>query len=448
MISNMAATALATDLYQLTMMAGYFAQRRHERAIASFELFVRRLPPQRGYLIAAGLASFVEFLEQLRFTEDEIDWLRVTDALAGVPPEFFDYLARLTFTGDVWAVPEGTPVFAQEPIIRVTAPIGQAQLVETAALAFVNFQTSVASKAARVVTAARGRKVFEFGARRAHGLDAALFAARSAYLAGAAGTSLVEAGRRFGIPLSGTMAHSWVMSADSEDSAFEDYTRVFGDRSILLLDTYDTLDAARRVASSGLRPSGVRLDSGDLAELAPKVRAILDTGGLHATKILASGDLDEFSISELLVRGAPVDGFGVGTKLVTSEDAPALGGVYKLVEIEEDGICRRVAKQSEGKATWPGRKQVWRVMREGRAAEDVVAFADEQGPTGGIPLLRQVMRTGRLIDTELTLEHARIRCAQALAELPDPVRSVENPANYPVNPSAPLTEAMAAAASS
>lgn len=442
----MAATPLSTDLYQLTMMAGYFSQGRHDRATASFELFVRRLPPQRGYLIAAGLASLVAYLEQLRFSTDEIAWLRESEALASVPSGFFEYLAGLSFTGSVWAVPEGTPVFAQEPIVRITAPIGQAQLVETAALAFVNFQTSIASKAARIVSAARGRKVFEFGARRAHGLDAALFAARSAYLAGAAGTSFVEAGRRFGIPLSGTMAHSWVMSAASEAGAFSDYARVFGGHSILLLDTYDTIAAARWVAASGLKPAGVRLDSGNLAELAPAVRAILDARGLYATRILASGDLDEFSISELVARGTPVDGFGVGTRLVTSEDAPALGGVYKLVEIEEHGVRRRVAKRSEGKATWPGCKQVWRVVRDGRAIEDVVAFADEEPVAGGIPLLRQVMQSGRCIDTALTLEHARSRCARALDELPGSVRRVENPDEYRVIPSAPLADAMTAGA--
>jgi nicotinate phosphoribosyltransferase len=441
----MAATPLATDLYQLTMMAGYFSQGRHESTIASFELFVRQLPAHRNYLIAAGLLSLVEYLEQLTFGPDDIAWLRTSEALANVPDGFFEYLAGFTFTGDVWAVPEGTAVFAQEPLVRITAPIAQAQLVETAALAFINFQTSVASKAARIVSAADGRKVFEFGARRAHGLDAALFAARSAYLAGAAGTSFVEAGRRFAIPLSGTMAHSWVMSASSEATAFDDYARVFGGHSILLLDTYDTLAAARRVASSGLRPAGVRLDSGELATLAPQVRAILDGAGLRATKILASGDLDEFSIAELLGEGAPIDGFGVGTRLVTSEDAPALGGVYKLVEIEESGVRRRVAKQSAGKATWPGCKQVWRIVCDGVAVEDVVAFVAEEQAEGA-PLLRQVMKNGRRIDTELSLEDARARCARSLAELPRAVRLLDAAGVYPVVPSRSLADAIGSAA--
>jgi len=444
----MAASPLTTDLYQLTMMAGYFSQGRHEETSASFELFVRRLPPNRSYLVAAGLASLVEYLEHLRFTSEDIAWLRASDALAHVPSGFFEYLARLSFSGDVWAVREGTPVFAQEPIVRVTAPIGEAQLIETAALAFINFQTSVASKAARIVTAADGRSVFEFGARRAHGLDAALFAARSAYLAGATGTSFVEAGRRFGIPLSGTMAHSWVMSAESEVRAFSDYARLFGDHSILLLDTYDTIAAACWVASSGLKPAGVRLDSGNLSTLAPRVREILDAGGLDATKIFASGDLDEFSIAELVGAGIPIDGFGVGTRLVTSEDAPALGGVYKLVEIEEDGVRRRVAKRSEGKATWPGCKQVWRVMRDGSAIEDVVAFAEEDPVDGGVPLLGQMMRDGRCIGPEMSLESARLHRARALAELPRPVRRLHDPTVYRVAPSAALASATGAAGGS
>ena len=442
----MAASPLTTDLYQLTMMAGYFSQGRHEEATASFELFVRRLPPNRNYLIAAGLASLVEYLEQLRFTPEDISWLRGSDALADVPSGFFDYLAGLTFSGDVWAVREGTPVFAQEPIVRITAPIGEAQLIETAALAFINFQTSVASKAARIVAAADGRSVFEFGARRAHGLDAALFAARSAYLAGATGTSFVEAGRRFAIPLAGTMAHSWVMSAESEARAFSDYARLFGGHSILLLDTYDTIAAARWVTSSGLKPGGVRLDSGNLSTLAPRVREILDAGGLHATKIFASGDLDEFSIAELVSGGVPIDGFGVGTRLVTSEDAAALGGVYKLVEVEEAGVRRRVAKRSDGKATWPGCKQVWRVMRDGSAIEDVVAFADEDPVAGGVPLLCQMMRAGRRVEQGMSLESARLHRARAVAELASPVRRLYDPAVYSVLPSAALSSALGTAA--
>jgi nicotinate phosphoribosyltransferase len=437
----MAATPLTTDLYQITMMAGYFAQGRHERTTATFELFVRRLPPNRSYLVSAGLASLLDYLEQLRFTDEEIEWLRGIEALSSVPAEFFEYLREFSFAGDVWAMPEGTPVFAQEPIVRVTAPIAQAQLIETAALAFVNFQTSIASKASRVVTAAAGRSVMEFGARRAHGLEAALYAARSAYLAGAAGTSFVEAGRRFGIPLSGTMAHSWVMSAPSEADAFADYTGLFGAHSVLLLDSYDTLAAARLIVSSRLKPAGVRLDSGDLAALSREVREILDAGGLSSTKILASGDLDEFAIAALLDEGAPIDGFGVGTRLATSEDAPALGGVYKLVEVEENGVRRRVMKRSEGKATWPGRKQVWRVMRGETAVRDLVTFEDEPPVPDAMPLLRQVVRSGFRVPEDMSLATARARCLRLVAELPPETRGLDAGAQYDVASSAALAAA-------
>jgi nicotinate phosphoribosyltransferase len=437
----MAATPLTTDLYQITMMAGYFAQGRHERTTATFELFVRRLPPNRSYLVSAGLASLLDYLEQLRFTDEEIEWLRGIEALSSVPAEFFEYLREFSFAGDVWAMPEGTPVFAQEPIVRVTAPIAQAQLIETAALAFVNFQTSIASKASRVVTAAAGRSVMEFGARRAHGLEAALYAARSAYLAGAAGTSFVEAGRRFGIPLSGTMAHSWVMSAPSEADAFADYTGLFGGHSVLLLDSYDTLAAARLIVSSRLKPAGVRLDSGDLAALSREVREILDAGGLSSTKILASGDLDEFAIAALLEEGAPIDGFGVGTRLATSEDAPALGSVYKLVEVEENGVRRRVMKRSEGKATWPGRKQVWRVMRGETAVRDLVTFEDEPPVPDAMPLLSQVVRSGFRVPDDMSLATPRSRCLRLVAELPPEPLGLDAGAQYDVASSAALAAA-------
>jgi nicotinate phosphoribosyltransferase len=435
----MAATPLTTDLYLLTMMAGYFEQGRHERTTASFEAFVRKLPQQRNYLVAAGLASLVAYLEQLLFSPDEIEWLRSHPMLSRLPAAFFEYLRQFRFTGDVDAVPEGTPVFAQEPIVRVTAPIAQAQLIETAVLSFVNFQTSIASKTSRIVTAAAGRPVMEFGARRAHGLEAALFAARSAYLAGASSTSFVEAGREFGIPLSGTMAHSWVMSAVSESQAFADYMRVFGPESVLLLDTYDTLAAARLVVESGLVPAGVRLDSGGLATLSFQVREILDRGGLSRTKILVSGDLDEFSIAGLLADGAPIDGFGVGTRLVTSEDAPALGGVYKLVEIVEGGSRRFVAKRSTGKPTWPGCKQVWREMRDGRAVRDIVSLATEHRPEA-VPLLHGIMRNGQRVEGAISsLEASRQWCATRLAELPVSTLNIGTTADYPVDISAALS---------
>ena len=318
-------SALATDLYQVTMMAGYHASGHDEPR--TFELFVRGLPDHRQYLV--GLEQALEYLATLHFTADEIAWLQTLRALADVPASFFQtYLPAFRFTGDVWAVEEGEVVFDHEPIVRVTAPAPEAQLVETALLGLITFQTSVASKASRVVTSAEGRAVIEFGSRRAHGLDAAVHAARAAYIAGCASTSNLLAGRLFGIPVSGTMAHSWVMGFADEIDAFRQYMQIFGAHTTLLIDTYDTLTAARRLVASGLRPTAVRLDSGDLLALSRQVRQIFDEGDLAATRILVSGDLDEHRIQALVRGGAPIDGFGVGTAISVVSDAPALGGVY------------------------------------------------------------------------------------------------------------------------
>src|SRR6478752_164562 len=286
----MPATALHTDLYQLTMIAGYVASGR-AGDVASFELFVRRLPPQRAFLVAAGLETALDYIMSLRFSETDLDWLRTVPALERAPQEVFEYLRRYRFSGDVWALPEGTPFFPNEPVLRITAPLGQAQLLETALLAIVNFETSVASKAARLVAAAQGRAVIEFGGRRAHGPDAAVLAARAAFVGGCASTSFVEAGRQFGIPLSGTMAHAWILAFPSEIEAFSRYAELFGAGSTLLLDTYDTIAAARGIASAGLHPPAVRIDSGDLLELSREVRRIFDTAGLTDTRILVSGEL-------------------------------------------------------------------------------------------------------------------------------------------------------------
>jgi nicotinate phosphoribosyltransferase len=437
----MPASALATDLYQLTMMAGYFAAGRHASTEASFELFVRRLPRARNFLVAAGVEQALSLLETLRFEEAEVEWLARQPQLLRAPAGFFDYLRQFKFSGEVWAMREGTPVFAGEPMIRVTAPIAEAQLVETALLALLNFQTSVASKAARVVIAAAGRPVMEFGARRAHGLDAALHAARAAVLAGCAGTSFVDAGRRWSIPLSGTMAHSWIMSAEDEISAFREYGALFGEHSVLLLDTDDTLAAARAIVGQGLRPPAVRLDSGDLAALARAVRAIFDEAGLTATKIVASGDLDEYEIARLVAAGAPIDGFGVGTSVATSIDAPALGGVYKLVEVTEQGRTRLVMKTSPGKATWPGRKQIWRVMNGGTVKHDVVALHDEAPIPGAQPLLHRVMLNGVRACPPVVLSDARTWCAERLAELPPELRRIDRDASFDVRPSPALLAA-------
>jgi nicotinate phosphoribosyltransferase len=440
--------ALSTDLYQLTMIAGYF----HREVLdvrATFELFVRRLPRNRNVLVSAGLEQALTYLAQLHFTADELAWLRDLPSFARVPASFFDYLRSFRFSGDVWAMAEGTPFFPMEPVLRVSAPIAEAQLVETALLAIINFQTTIASKALRIVRAAQGRPVMEFGARRAHGLDAALLAARAAHLAGCTATSFVEVGRQFGVPLTGTMAHSWILAAPSELDAFTSYADLFGEHTVLLIDTFDVDAATRTIVESPLRPSGVRIDSGDLAAQSRSVRETLDRAGLTSTRIVISGDLDEWKIAELVAAHAPVDTFAVGTTLVTSDDAPALGGVYKLVEIEDRGVTRQVMKRSEGKTTWPGRKQVWRISANGAAVRDVIALEGESfdssdcplaqhGPVNVTPLLQPVMRNGVRIPSATSLEESRHHCQHMTDALPPSLLTLESSTPYPVQPSAAL----------
>jgi nicotinate phosphoribosyltransferase len=422
-------SALSTDLYELTMAGGYFAAGITGRG--TFDLFVRQLPPTRNYLIAAGLEQALDFLEIVRFTADEIQFLRTVPALATLPSAFFDeYLPRFRFTGDVWAMEEGTPFFALEPIMRVTAPLPEAQLVETALIAETMFPTSVASRAARVVQAAAGRPVMEFGARRAHGIDAGIRAARAAYIAGFSSTSIVEAGKRFGIPLSGTMAHSWVMTFADEGTAFRTYADLFGE-AVFILDTYDTIAAARIVATSGLRPKAVRIDSGDLVATSREVRRVFDAHGLNETAIVASGDLDEARIAELIAAGAPINGFGVGTSVSTASDAPALSGVYKLAEVERDGAMVPVLKKSPGKRTYPGRKQVWRVMRDGVYVEDLLMLEHDAPPPGAKPLLREVMRHG-VRCWRPSLHDIRAGHREQIAPLPTDVARLVDGRNYPV----------------
>ena len=424
-------TVLSTDLYELTMAAGYYANR--VSGLATFELYVRELPQQRAFLVAAGLDQALDHLETLSFKPEEIQYLRSLPELQRVPAEFFDRcLPSFRFTGEVWAVAEGTPVFAQEPLLRVTAPVVEAQIVETALLAAVLFPTLIASKAARVVEAAQGRPVIEFGGRRAHGTDAAMSAARAAFVGGCDATSNVEAGYRFGLPLSGTMAHSWVMMFEHEGDAFQRWEALYADRAILLIDTYDTLEAARRIVAAKLHPAAVRLDSGDVATLSREVRKILDAGELRETKIFVSGDLDEYRIATLLEAGAPIDGFGVGTALSTSSDVPALGGVYKLVETERAGVLVPTMKLSEGKRSYPGRKQVWRVYERGQAAHDLIGTSDEAGPAGGAPLLQRVVRDGRRVGPSPPLVEMRAGTRSALAQLSPAVTRLEDPETYPV----------------
>lgn len=370
MVSN---SALLTDFYQLTMAAGYFESGK-TGDIATFDLFARRLPEGRSYLIAAGLEQAVEYLEGLKFQADEIEWLRSLPQFSRVSAGFWSYLGDLRFTGDVFAMEEGTPAYPPEPLLTVRAPLIEAQLVETFLLATIGFQTMIATKASLVTAAACGRTVVEFGTRRAHSPHAGLLAARAAYVGGCDGTSNTLAGFRFGIPVYGTAAHSWVLSFASEREAFAQLQQLLGERCVHLVDTYDTVEGTKTAASLGRPLWGIRLDSGDLLELSREARRILDAAGLYDAKIMATNDLDETRIAELLSNGAPIDSFGVGTALATSSDAPALGVVYKLVEIESGGIARFPAKYSTGKRTIGGAKQVFRYDGHdviGRAAEPV-----------------------------------------------------------------------------
>ncbi|WP_437942156.1 nicotinate phosphoribosyltransferase [Sorangium sp. So ce341] len=424
--------ALHTDLYQLTMAAGYFHRGMASR-VATCELFVRRLPRHRRFLVAMGLERVVRYLEGLRFTDEQIAYLSALPALAdAMTPAFCSYLRDFRFRGDVWAVPEGTVFFPNEPLLRVTAPIIEAQLIETFALSAVNHATAIASKAARVVLAAGDAGVMEFGTRRAHP-EAAVDAARAAYAVGCVGTSNVEAGMRFGIPVLGTAAHMWTMAHPTEEAAFEGYVAVFPNAAILLIDTYDTLvGAARAAAVARDKLKGVRIDSGDLAALSVAVRKILDDAGCASAKIVASGDLNEHRIAELRRAGAPIDLYGVGTDLVTSIDAPSLGGVYKLVEIGgaeagAGGERTPIAKFSEGKATLPGAHQVHRFRDPaGKLARDVIALDGEPADPGAEPLLAPVMKRGARVAPPEGLDAVRARVRAEIAGLPDALRRIDD----------------------
>lgn len=430
---------LATDLYEITMAAAYFETGLTGRA--DFELFVRSLPPGRGYLVAAGLEQALAYLAALRFGDDEVAFLRGHPGLAGISDGFFDRLRAFRFTGDVWAVPEGTVVFAEEPILRIRAPIIEAQIVETFLLTTITFQTMVATKASRVVSAAGGRGVVDFGSRRAHGPQAGVLAARAAYLAGCDGTSNVLAGHLMDIPTLGTAAHSWTMAHTDETDAFRNYVRVFPDSSVLLVDTYDTIAGVRRaIETAGEKLKGVRLDSGDLVALSRQARRMLDEAGLSATRIIASGNLNEYRLAEIAAAGAPIDAFGVGTDLVTSRDAAALGGVYKLVAVERGGRWEPCLKHSAEKASHPWPKQVYRASDEdGRFVEDVIARADETHP--GEALLGPVVTGGRMVGEPPALHAIRERVRDQLARLDETCRRLRAPSRYPVRFSAVLARA-------
>jgi nicotinate phosphoribosyltransferase len=414
--------ALVTDFYELTMLQAYLD--RGMRGTAVFEFFVRDLPASRHFLVAAGLAQVLEYLESMRFTDEERTWLVTTGRFT---PEFIDTLAGLRFTGDVEAMPEGTIFFPDEPILRVIAPMPEAQFVESRIINLLHYQTMVASKAARCVLAAEGRALVDFGFRRAHGTDAGLLSARASWLAGFSGTATTEAARVFDIPINGTMAHSYVQAHGDEIAAFEHFARSQPANAVLLIDSYDTergahrvVEVSRRLAPDGIHIKGVRIDSGDLAALAKRVRAILDAGDLKDVTIFASGNLDEFAVRDLVTSGAPIDGFGVGTRMNTSADRPYLDCAYKLQEY--DGMPSR--KRSIGKSTWPGRKQVWRqVDPDGTFACDTLGLVTDDAP--GQPLLVPVMRAGTILAPADTLQAARSRAAAQLASLPRSLRELD-----------------------
>lgn len=429
-------SALLTDLYELTMAAAYFECGL--RGAAGFEMFVRELPPSRSYLVCAGLEQAVSYLENLRFTAAQIDYLRSQPVFKDVSDGFWRYLSGFRFTGSVWAMPEGSLAFPGEPLLTVRGPIIEAQIVETFLLTTINYQTLVATKAARVVGAAssdgRERAVVDFGSRRAHGPEAGVLGARASYIGGCAATSNVEAGFRMGIPVSGTQAHSFVMAFEGEEEAFRSYYKSFPDACILLIDTYDVLTGAERAVRGAPKLRGVRIDSGDVAALSRQVREVLNEAGRRDAIIVASGDLDEYRIGELLRAGADVDAFGVGTALVASKDAPALGGVYKLVAVEKDGAWQPRIKLSLDKATYPGFKQVYRMRAErtGEFAGDVIAADDEPPPGGGEPLLRPVMGDGRPIAPPPTLDDIRTVAAGQIRLLPERHRRLCDAEVYPV----------------
>ncbi len=436
--------SLFTDYYELTMCASYFDNKNFEEA--TFDLFIRRLPENRSYFLFAGLEEALQYLQTIRFTQEHLSYLKKQ----GFKEDFLNYLRDFKFTGDVWAVPEGTVVFPNEPLIRVTAPIIEAQLVETFLLNSINLQTMIASKASRVVNAAQGKSVIEFGLRREPGIDGGMKVARSSFIAGCQGTSNVLAGMTYGVPVFGTMAHSFVMSYPKEIDAFRAFSKTFPNKTTLLIDTYDDLAGAEKAAvvakeleAKGFRLGGVRLDSGDLAETSRKVRNFLDSQGLEYMRIFVSGDLDEYKITELLNAGAPIDAFGVGTKMGTSADRPYLDGIYKLCETKmPDGSFSPIMKLSKDKITLPGRKQVYRFSSEdGMFCKDVIALADERVDCE--PLLVKVMEKGKLTYQLPSLEEIRAYATENLAKLPPQYKVLTNAPTYPVEISPKLQNLVA-----
>lgn len=424
---------LLIDFYELTMCASYFENKRNE--VATFDLFIRKMPSNRSYFVFAGLEQVLFFLQSMKFNEEHLDYLREK----GLREKFLEYLKNLKFTGEVWSVPEGTIVFNEEPLIRVTAPVIEAQLIETFILNTVNLQTMIATKASRVVNAAAGRTVVEFGLRRTQGTDAGMKAARCSYLAGADGTSNVLAGMKYGIPVFGTMAHSFVMFFDREIDSFRAFAKTFPRTSTFLIDTYDEVLGAENAATvakelekKGCRLNAVRLDSGDLYSISCKVRATLDQHGLGYVKIFVSGDLDEYAIDKLVRKGARIDAFGVGTRMSTSDDRPYVDVVYKLAGRVERGDFIAAMKLSEGKLTLPGKKQIYRQRdRQGKCAKDIVGLEDED--IEGDRLLKKFMEHGQIVRETPSLERVRKETLKNLLELPEKFKRLKSAPPYNVD---------------
>ncbi|MCF6159214.1 MAG: nicotinate phosphoribosyltransferase [wastewater metagenome] len=420
---------IVTDLYQLTMAAGYFEHGMHDTA--TFELFVRKLPKKRPYLLVAGLEQALHYLTHITFSEESLHFLRQLPVFSHVSDDFFEYLKNFTFNGTVYALPEGTVAFQEEPLLRITAPIIETQIVETYLLSIINFQTLIATKASRVVYAAQGRDVIDFGTRRAHGPQAGVLAARSSFIGGCTSTSNVFAGYQLGIPVVGTMAHSWVMAFKNELESFYKFHEVFPDNTILLIDTYDTRTGAQHAAKIGSRLKSVRLDSGDLEQLSKEVRRFFDAEGLQHIKILASGDLNEYRIDRLVKHGAPIDFFGVGTEMVTSKDAPSLGGVYKLVEVERGTQYIPTLKFSKKKQTYPHKKQVYRITDiDGSYVKDIIGLKDEG--IEGTPLLLPVIKNGTICYDLPAIHEIRHTASRNLSLLPEPFKQLTGAEIYPV----------------
>jgi nicotinate phosphoribosyltransferase len=430
--------ALLTDLYQLTMAQGYFQSQR--LAPATFSLFIRSYPSNRSYFVSAGLQDVLEFLERFKIDSSGIDYLRSRRIFTD---DFLDFLRELKFTGDLWAIPEGRLFFQDEPVIEVTAPIVEAQIVETFIINQINFQSLIATKAARCVHAAGARSVVDFSLRRTHGIDAGMKVARSSYLAGFAGTSNVRAGQQYGIPIVGTMAHSFVSSFEHEIDAFRAFVTSFPHNSTLLIDTYDTLAGARKavevakeMATRGQRLQGVRIDSGDLAKLAVVVRKIFNEAGLKEVKIVGSGGLDEYDLADYSAAHVPYDSYGVGTKMGVSADTPWSDIAYKLVEYDN----RPVLKLSPGKVSLPGKKQAFRVCdKQGQLHKDIITLRGET-IAGTEPLLKKLMTAGKITVPRPSLEEIRSVFLSEFARLPEPIKAIRNPAPYLVEQSSKLRE--------